>query len=406
MTGYDDPGAQLRALRQQLGWSQEELANRAGLSTGVIKKIEGGGTARMETLRALARALGVHTVWFVRPGSPAPTVDNGNDAVLADMRAAILPPVGLDGRPLGTADHDDVHLPRLADAATEANHIYHADRYDDLARLLPGLIQSAHYHVSALDGPDHQRARRVRSALLGLAGRYLIQVRAHDLAMTALQRAAEDAAAIGDTPLAAAAVTCQAWAMLRQGRFAEVENLCARTADTVEPRMSKATPDELAAWGWLLMRASSAAIRNNRSEEASEYLALAETAATRLGREHDLAGQYRFGPVTVALLHPENAMIEGRPDLALQALTRIPKGAGRTNPSSWNRASLERARALVRVGDLDKATEVLTRLRRQHGQWLRYQQAARDVTTELVQAHTRPLTPAQRDLVDFLNLTI
>src|SRR5690606_25066290 len=138
MTGYDDPGAQLRALRQQLGWSQEELANRAGLSTGVIKKIEGGGTARMETLRALARALGVHTVWFVRPGSPAPTVDNGNDAVLADMRAAILPPVGLDGRPLGTADHDDVHLPRLADAATEANHIYHADRYDDLARLLPG----------------------------------------------------------------------------------------------------------------------------------------------------------------------------------------------------------------------------------------------------------------------------
>lgn len=401
-----EPGARLRELRKRRGLTQEELAEQAGLSVPVIKKIEQGGSARMETYRAIAKVLGVQTVWFVASGPPRPVPETGDDTVLTEMRAAILPPIGLSGMPLlGSADFDDVALPRLRDAATAAGRAYHADRYDDLAHLLPALVRSAHYHVAYLnDGPDRTEAYRLRSAILGLAGRYLIQIRAHDLALITLQDAARDAVTAGDAALAASAVSSQAWAMLRQGRFDEVEHLCARAADEIEPRMSQATPDELAAWGWMLMRASAGAVRNNRPEEADEYLILAETAATRLGREHDLAGQKAFGPLTAALLRPENAMIEGRPDRALAAMDNLPRGVGRTNPSTINRAKLDKARALVRTGNADAATDIMTELRRRHPEWLRYQQAARDVTTEILESRTRMPTSEQRDLADFLNL--
>ena len=57
---------------------------------------------------------------------------------------------------------------------------------------------------------------------------------------------------------------------MRQGRFGEVEALCVASADAIEPRMSRATPGQLAAWGRLLVRAAAAAARNNRPEEARE----------------------------------------------------------------------------------------------------------------------------------------
>ncbi|MEO3794643.1 hypothetical protein ABGB14_30900 [Nonomuraea sp. B10E15] len=306
---------------------------------------------------------------------------------------------------IGTADHDDVALPRLIDAAAAVNRAYHADRYDDLAHLLPALVRSAHYHVARFDdGAERTQAHKVRSAVLGLAGRYLIQIRAHDLALMTLQEATRDAIAAGDRALAASAISSQAWAMLRQGRFDEVEQLCARAADQIEPKMSQATPDELAAWGWILMRASAGAIRNNRPEEANEYLTLAKTAGARLGREHDLGGQKAFGPLTVALLEPENAMIEGRPDKALEVMDDLPRDVGRTNASTLNRAKLDRARALVRVGDTDQATEVMTGLRRTHAEWLQYQQAGRDVTREIIESRTRMPSSEQRELADFLHL--
>ncbi|MBN6050763.1 helix-turn-helix domain-containing protein [Nonomuraea sp. RK-328] len=401
-----EPGARLRELRKRRGLTQEDLAELAGVSLPTIKKIEQGGSARMETYRQIAKVFNVTTVWFVSAGPPRPTVDTGDDTVLTEMRAAIIPPIGLNGMPvLGTADYDDVALPRLADAAAAVNRAYHADRYDDLAHLLPALVRSAHYHVARFnDGAERTQAHKVRSAVLGLAGRYLIQIRAHDLALMTLQEAARDAITAGDQALAASAVSSQAWAMLRQGRFDEVEQLCAHAADQIEPRMSQATPDELAAWGWMLMRASAGAIRNNRPEEASEYLGLAKTAGARLGREHDLGGQKAFGPLTVALQEPENAMIEGRPDKALEAMDALPHDVGRTNPSTLNRAQLDRARALVRVGDADQATEVMTQLRREHAGWLQYQQAGRDVTREILESRARMPSSQQRDLADFLGL--
>ena len=53
-------GAAVRELRQEAGFTQEELAHRAGLTTGTLSVIERGrANPTWATVRALAAALGV-----------------------------------------------------------------------------------------------------------------------------------------------------------------------------------------------------------------------------------------------------------------------------------------------------------------------------------------------------------
>lgn len=49
----------IRQLRLEKGWSQEQLATIAGLSTRTVQRIENGEQASLETLTAIAAALGL-----------------------------------------------------------------------------------------------------------------------------------------------------------------------------------------------------------------------------------------------------------------------------------------------------------------------------------------------------------
>jgi hypothetical protein len=66
------------------------------------------------------------------------------------------------------------------------------------------------------------------------------------------------------------------------------------------------------------------------------------------------------------------------PDRALQLAQQVPRTVGRTNASTWNRHRLDLANAHISLGNADKATEILTSLRKAHPGWLRYQQYGRD----------------------------
>ncbi|WP_237693739.1 helix-turn-helix transcriptional regulator [Streptomyces sp. SID2888] len=73
----DELAQNLRRYRRAKGLSQEQLAHRASLSVGPIRKIEQGDDGvRMETLHAIARALGVKTsdlMAVVRPNRSSTT---------------------------------------------------------------------------------------------------------------------------------------------------------------------------------------------------------------------------------------------------------------------------------------------------------------------------------------------
>lgn len=53
-------GGRIRQFRERAGWTQEELAGRAGIGRVTLSRLESGGhSPRYQTLVALAKALGV-----------------------------------------------------------------------------------------------------------------------------------------------------------------------------------------------------------------------------------------------------------------------------------------------------------------------------------------------------------
>lgn len=195
----------------------------------------------------------------------------------------------------------------------DGHALYHADRYSSVAKRLPGLLRSTETAVCAFEGEERQHALIVRAQALGLAGKYLTQVRQYDMAYHALSEAIRLAREVGKTQLAATGVVGMCWLLLRQDRFDESEQLATVTASELEPRFSVATPGALAVWGELSLRVASAAVRNNRPDIAREARRMAATAASALDAEHtDYRSHWTtFGPVTAELKAVEDLSIMG-----------------------------------------------------------------------------------------------
>ncbi|MFC9824835.1 helix-turn-helix domain-containing protein [Streptomyces erythrochromogenes] len=87
----------VRKYRRRAGISQEDLAHAAGVSPGTVRKVEQGGTVRMETLHALVRALRVATGALMASDAPEPVgrAEEPNRVNLIQLRAVLTPAVGL-----------------------------------------------------------------------------------------------------------------------------------------------------------------------------------------------------------------------------------------------------------------------------------------------------------------------
>ncbi|MFF7245516.1 helix-turn-helix domain-containing protein [Embleya sp. NPDC008237] len=293
-------GENVRSCRRRAGYSQEQLAEAAGLSLGTIRKVEQGGTLRMESLHTIARALGLQTSTLLAADAPEPVrSDDPNRLHLIELRKALTPPVGLSARP--PEPGEEPSIPALRRAVLDGARLYHADRYQSVALLLPGLLRdtdrAVEYHS---DGEDHASALVTRSEAYQVVGRFLTQTRHYDLAYQALASAIADARAAGDTLSAASGVVGLCWLLLRQGRLDDTETPAMTTAEAIEPRMSTATREQLAAWGWLALRGAAGAVRNNRPPPDRHRTRDQCRAAFRLGRvrRRGVRGRERSRPGT------------------------------------------------------------------------------------------------------------
>lgn len=86
-------GAVVRRVREERGWTQAQLAQRAGVDQSQVSKIEAGSRegATFETVGKIADALGVGTDYLRgRPTAGLPVADLA-DALVERMRAASFP---------------------------------------------------------------------------------------------------------------------------------------------------------------------------------------------------------------------------------------------------------------------------------------------------------------------------
>ncbi|RKN07908.1 helix-turn-helix domain-containing protein [Streptomyces radicis] len=400
-------GRRVRRARDDLGLTQEQLAERAEVSVGVIKKIERGGTCRVDTYHAVARALGVQTSFLFEPLHVGADVHAGDRTIaLMPLRQVISPPVGITGLPELGDIGEEVQLEPLRETLRTIAQLYQRDDYRALGAALPGAVAAAQQAVRWFDsGPAHRAALAVRATALLEAGKYLTQVRAYDLGHTALAAAVRDALAAEDQLMAAAGVYLQGWTLLRQSRFDEAERLSIATADAIEPRLSRATRAELGLWGRLLLRASTSAARNNKDSEARDLLRLSRAAATALGSATaiDWHSYGRFDWSSVALMGIENHMIARRYDRVLALSERLPKDIPLTSDNR-HRHMLDVSLAEARGRSTDRAFHVLGRLRASTPEWLRHQSLARDVYRAARKRRRAPLNGEQRELGEFLSV--
>lgn len=182
--------------------------------------------------------------------------------------------------------------------------------------------------------------------------------------------------------------------------------MATRWADDMEPRVSRATPEDLAAWGWLLLQVSAASLRDNRKGEAEDAMRLARSVAVMTG--HELPrGESRlatWGPVTVAYKKAERGIVLDRPDEVLKVADQL-KETGQSTSTEFHRHRLDVARAHTMMRQYGEAVEVLSEVRTQAPEWLVEQRSARDVMGDVVE-HRRTLTPDMRSLADAVGVPL
>jgi len=381
-------GDRIREARKRGGLSQRELARASGLSLSLISKLEQGERqdTRTETLRKIAAVLSIPTTALIG-GSPPPPMAAPEPA-WEPVRRAISSPAGCDQGAL-----EPVTEHGLTSALAAAVKLYHDNRYSDLAVVLPRLLRDA-----------EDASPLLRSRVLQLAGSLMVQTRQRDVARIALDRSLADAQETGSTLDVASSIITMCWLLLLERRFAQVQETALQWADRVEPKLSVASAAEVSTWGWLLLRASAAAVRDNRPDDAAQIMRLAEAAAVSIGRDRGSYHSYwtTFGPATVAMKQVENAVVSDDPRLALTLSARVP-GSLRPTSDNRNRHLLDVTTAHLNLRQYPEAFDVLHQLAREAPAWLQNQPAAKDLLAAII-GKRRTLTPQMREVADAIRL--
>lgn len=384
-----NPVGHLHSVRKRRGLTQVELAGESGVSVSLIRRIEQDDLEyppRLETLRKLAKALRVPTS-VLQTGGNVP--DQARPETVESWESLRRALVGQEPQPT-----EDPTVNGVRRVLVDLLPAFQADRYSEILPVLPGLVRDA----EALG----DEGREVRAKVLHMAGYLLTHTHQYDTADLVLGRALDDATNKTET---AAIINNRCWLLIRQGKIVECVDLAVTWADELEPRISRASGEELAAWGWMLLRASTAAGRDNRPGEARDMIRLANTAASALGREIQPRDDYlrTFGPTMVGYKRTELAMIEDRPDRALALAGKVLHAGVRPNTNNTLRHRLDMVQANARLGNVSKALGHMTEIRDAHPEWLIEQQYARDILAGIM-SRRRRFTEELRSLADFVQL--
>jgi transcriptional regulator with XRE-family HTH domain len=361
----DGLGERVARLRRRRGLTQEDLAERAGVSVELVRKLEQGRrrSVRLATVQGLARALDVQMAVLFDAPSPMDASDPGPGVV--GIRRALTPGAV-------TSPEDEPTAVDLGHSLRDAWDLHRAADHVVLASVLPDLIDQARYLCEQQPSDD---SFSLAAETYHLAAVLLIGVRAEDLALVAADRLQVAAARVGDEPTTARAADTWAWLFCRQSRLDDAEQKALEAADAIEPRFGSASPLALAMWCALLLRGVMIAARRDDGDRAADLLSLAQAASARLGGNRD-DGWTMSGPTNTAMLAVRAAVDMGRHRDALRV--RVP--AAESVPPAWQaRYLLDVAHAQYALKRDADALATMRHIDRITPGWLVYQGMAREI---------------------------
>ena len=396
-------GARIRTARRERGFTQEGLAERAGISASFLAQIERGRKwPGVQTMLAIAGALGV---------GPSQLLDKrermereGRDRGVLGVRDALLATGDLPGMSLG-GDGVPMPLAELERAVGTGWDLYWQGRFGLLASMLPPLIASARATEKA-DGPA---ACQPLAQAYQQAADLMVHVGNDDLAFAAAVRglaAAErglEADQPGGTLQHATLAGTASWVLLHQGRLDRAEEVAAAAAVKAEPTGLRSPRSEgeaeaqmrhLCVYGALLLSAAAPAAAAGDGHSVAAYMAEASVAALRFtqGDRHDY--QVSFGPTQIAMQAVHVNAVLREPRTALKAVKRVIRADLRD--ISWGALHLDIAQASLDDGKGAAAVAALLEAHDVSEEWARHQGPWRDLAVWAVRAETRRTEPARK----------
>ena len=395
MTDHDSIGPRIARQRRARGITQIALAQDAGVSVSLLRKMEQGSRiASQPVVAALARALHVDiTTLTGQPYDREGTHPDRIHSAVPDLRRA-LAYWNLSSE-LEVATRPPAELAR--DAAEIAT-LYQLDRNFEVGQRLPSLLMEA---FATLHESDGEQREVLFDALMGMfyaAHAVTYQSGYEDLSTIVEERISWIAAESGDPVMKAFASWVRTTSLMRLGAYDAGLRVLDQALDEVDPG-SQTDPAALRMVGSLHLRSAILAARANRPQEAAAHVAEARQSAGHTGADTD--NDWRnlaFGRTNVEI-HAVATAVEsgdGPGALTLADEVRFSGDVLRRLPIRVGHHHMDVARAQLWQGKTDSALLSLEKAKKFAPQQTRRHPTTREVTRMLVRSHPRANEPLAR----------
>ncbi|MFE4421297.1 helix-turn-helix domain-containing protein [Streptomyces sp. NPDC056817] len=346
---------------------QSDLAEMTGLSIVTIQKAEQDKALSLPTLLAVADALGVDTSVILGQQAPRRAQEQGDRMMIRDLSRAV---------------HDTAAgiLPSTAEPATVEElqattdrcwRLYWRGHYIEAGALVAPFLTAAAARLHEQAAGEQAQAWGVLSDAYRIAGYVANLMGARDLAYAAIGHAQQAAERGADDMRVALVGSGRSWVYLRDARLSEALALAEKSAADIEPRFSRATPEELTAYGSHVNFAAVVASRMGNKERAADFLSQSHATGARMGREVRAHGTL-FGPVSATTQAVGINVALGQTGKALALIDSINDVSGLTE-AARNRYAMDKALAQADAKQWDASLDTLEATLRSAPHWARHQ---------------------------------
>lgn len=313
--------------------------------------------------------------------------DSGRETIPA-LRAALHDYRHLTPAILSAPEEEPSSLADLAIDIEDAWREYQRSRYGALAHRLPLLLHNCQTAARFYDGSAGQQAQALVAYAHQVSTLFLTKIGEADLAWISASRGLAAANSSDDHIVIGSLSRAAAHALVSIGEYRQAVGLASATAEYLQPRLSKPTPQLLSVYGSLHLVCALASARDDDRGSADIHIGEAESSALRLGIDGNFVWT-AFGPTNVKIHQVVVANEFGDVQRAIEIGPRLDTSA--LPVERRVRHAIETARAHSRWNQVDEALDALLTAERIGPDQVRYHRLSRALVREIL---SRPRPPS------------
>ncbi|MCT9140337.1 helix-turn-helix domain-containing protein [Streptomyces violarus] len=364
--------------------TQGDLAEMTGLAIATIQSAEQDKRLSLPTLLKIAAALGVDTSVILGQQAPRRALRQEDRTMMRDLSHAVHDTAaGID------PNVEAPTLDELAKITRQGWELYWKGHYAEAGSLAAPLLRSAAARLREQPVGEQAKAWGVVSDAYRICGYVANLMGVRDLAYASIGHAQHAAAQAGDDLRQALVTSGRSWVYLRDARLQEALDLAEQSALDIEPRFSKATPEQLTVYGSHINFAAVVASRMGDKERAADYLSQSHATGARMGQEVRAHGTL-FGPVSATTQAVGINVSLGQTGKALALIDSISDTRG-LSQAAQHRYELDKAMAQADAKMWDASLDTLEGALRSAPHWARHQALPQVIVSKVGRASTARL---------------